>query len=232
MERRQFTREFKLEAVRLIKQRGVSYAQASKDLVVHPTRLRNWVKQLADDPQHAFPGHGQMKPEQLEIAQLKREVAKLKAEQDILQRIRFAASPDRHHHRTAHSRVSTSRSETMAPSRSDFQYEPTSEAYHCPGGKQLRTSGTVHEGKTLLYRAIRRDCGICPLKPQCCPKEPSRKTPHDIDERALDVARSFVGTEGFEQSRRERKKMRCGLHTSSASEARPASNARPARRPG
>jgi transposase-like protein len=31
MERRQFTREFKLEAVRLIKQRGVSYAQASAD---------------------------------------------------------------------------------------------------------------------------------------------------------------------------------------------------------
>jgi transposase len=80
MERRQFTREFKLEAVRLIKQRGVSYAQASKDLGVHPTQLRNWVKQLADDPEHAFPGHGQMKPEQLEIAQLKREVAKLKAE--------------------------------------------------------------------------------------------------------------------------------------------------------
>src|SRR5471030_1256153 len=88
MERRQFTREFKLEAVRLIKQRGVSYAQASKDLGVHPTQLRNWVKQLADDPQHAFPGHGQMKPEQLEIAQLKREVARLKAERDILKKPR------------------------------------------------------------------------------------------------------------------------------------------------
>ena len=84
MERRQFTREFKLEAVRLIKQRGVSYAQASKDLGVHPTQLRNWVKQLSDDPQHAFPGQGQMKPEQLEIAQLKREVLRLKAERDIL----------------------------------------------------------------------------------------------------------------------------------------------------
>ena len=71
---------------RLIKQRGVSYAQASKDLGVHPTQLRNWVKQLADDPQHAFPGHGQMKPEQLEIAQLKREVARLKAERDILKK--------------------------------------------------------------------------------------------------------------------------------------------------
>ena len=84
MERRQFTREFKLEAVRLIKQRGVSYAKASQDLGVHPTQLRNWVKQLVDDPQHAFPGQGQMKPEQLEIAQLKREVARLRAERDIL----------------------------------------------------------------------------------------------------------------------------------------------------
>jgi len=88
MERRQFTREFKLEAVRLIKQRGVSYAQASADLGVHPTQLRSWVKQLADDPQHAFPGQGQMKPEQLEIAQLKREVARLKAERDILKKPR------------------------------------------------------------------------------------------------------------------------------------------------
>ena len=67
MERRRFTREFKLEAVRLIKDRGVSYAQASQDLKVHPTQLRNWVKALADDPQHAFAGQGQMKPEQLEL---------------------------------------------------------------------------------------------------------------------------------------------------------------------
>ena len=35
MERRKFTREFKLEAVRLIKERGVSYAQAEQDLDVH-----------------------------------------------------------------------------------------------------------------------------------------------------------------------------------------------------
>jgi transposase len=86
MERRRFTREFKLEAVRLIRDRGVSYAQASEDLKVHPTRLRNWVKAFADDPQHAFPGQGQMKPEQLEIARLKREVIKLKAERDILKK--------------------------------------------------------------------------------------------------------------------------------------------------
>jgi transposase-like protein len=75
MERRQFTREFKLEAVRLIKDRGVSYRQASQELNVHTSQLRDWVKKFRDDPQHAFPGQGRMKPEQLEIAQLKRVVS-------------------------------------------------------------------------------------------------------------------------------------------------------------
>jgi transposase len=72
--------------VPVIKQRGVSYAQASQDLSVHQSQLRSWVKMFADDPQHAFPGQGQMKPEQLEIARLKREVTKLKAERDILKK--------------------------------------------------------------------------------------------------------------------------------------------------
>jgi transposase len=86
MERRKFTREFKLEAVKLITERGVKVVQASQDLGVHPTQLRQWVKELAGDPQHSFPGHGQMKPEQAEIARLKREVTKLKAERDILKK--------------------------------------------------------------------------------------------------------------------------------------------------
>ena len=92
MERRKFTREFKLEAVRLIKDRGVSYGQASQDLGVHPSQLRDWVKKFGDDPQHAFPGPGQMKPEQLEIARLKREVTKLKAERDILKKAAVGSS--------------------------------------------------------------------------------------------------------------------------------------------
>ena len=86
MERRKFTREFKLEAVKLIKERGVSYMQAAQDLGVHQSVLRTWVKGFEADPQQSFTGHGQMKPEQLEIAQLKREVIKLKAERDILKK--------------------------------------------------------------------------------------------------------------------------------------------------
>jgi len=81
MERRRFTREFELGAVRLIKERGVSYVQAAQDLGVHQSVLRTWVKAFADHPAQAFPGHGQMKPEQAEIARLRREVTKLKAEQ-------------------------------------------------------------------------------------------------------------------------------------------------------
>ena len=54
MERRKFTREFKLEAVRLIKDRGVSYVQAAQELGVHQSVLRNWVKALAatKNPSH------------------------------------------------------------------------------------------------------------------------------------------------------------------------------------
>jgi transposase len=86
MERRKFTREFKLEAVKLVRDRGVAFKQAAFDLGVHENVLRKWVKDSAVDPQHAFPGQGQMKPEQLEIERLRKEVIKLKAERDILKK--------------------------------------------------------------------------------------------------------------------------------------------------
>ena len=86
MQRRKFAREFKLEAVRMVRDRGVVVDQAARDLDVQENVLRKWVKELAADPGHAFLGHGQMKPEQLEIERLRREVAKLKAERDILKK--------------------------------------------------------------------------------------------------------------------------------------------------
>lgn len=86
MERRKFTREFKIEAVRLVRDRGVSVAQAARDLDLHENLLRKWVRDFSSDPAQAFPGHGQMKPEQQEIERLRREVARLKAERDILKK--------------------------------------------------------------------------------------------------------------------------------------------------
>jgi transposase len=55
MERRKFTREFKLEAVKLIRDRGVGVPQASRDLDVHQTVLRSWLRAYGDDPVRAFP---------------------------------------------------------------------------------------------------------------------------------------------------------------------------------
>ena len=84
--RRQFSREFKVEAIKLVTERGVAVAQAARDLDLHETRLKAWMRELKADSQHAFPGKGVMKPEQAEIERLRREVAKLKMERDILKK--------------------------------------------------------------------------------------------------------------------------------------------------
>ena len=84
--RRQFSREFKLEAVKLVAERGVSISQAARDLDLGETVLRRWVREQTTDPQQAFPGNGVMKPEQAEIERLRKEVSKLKMERDILKK--------------------------------------------------------------------------------------------------------------------------------------------------
>ena len=84
--RRQFSREFKLEAVRLVKERGVSVAQASRDLEVHENVLRKWMREATADPQQAFPGQGVMKPEQAELDSLRKENTKLRMERDLLKK--------------------------------------------------------------------------------------------------------------------------------------------------
>ena len=86
MSRRRYTREYKLEAIKLVTERGVTMTQASRDLGVHINTLREWTREFQEDPEHSFPGHGQMKPEQAEIARLRREVIQLKAERDILKK--------------------------------------------------------------------------------------------------------------------------------------------------
>ena len=62
------------------------WPRAARDLDVHENVLRKWIRETSADRQHAFPGHGQMKPEQQEIDRLRKEVAKLKAERDILKK--------------------------------------------------------------------------------------------------------------------------------------------------
>jgi len=58
MGRRRFTPEFKLEAVRLVKERGVAVRQAAADLGLHENVLRKWVRNVEAHREQAFPGQG------------------------------------------------------------------------------------------------------------------------------------------------------------------------------
>jgi len=86
MGKRVFSREFKLEAVKLVKERGVSKSQAARDLGIHANVLRKWVTDYEADVGQAFPGRGKMGADDAEVARLRRELAKTKTERDILKK--------------------------------------------------------------------------------------------------------------------------------------------------
>ena len=92
-------------------------------------------------------------------------------------------------------------------SRSDFFWDRKRGAYICPNGKLLRTSGNVHEGRTLLYRASKRDCDVCPIRANCCTTADARKIPRDLHEDARDVARRKMKTKAFTKSQHQRKRV-------------------------
>jgi transposase len=103
--------------------------------------------------------------------------------------------------------IDKSKREDGSLSREDFSFDQDGNVYVCPQGKLLNTTGRIHDGEILLYRAKTSDCGPCPLKPKCCPKAPERKIPRSIYEGARDAARALVDTEAFKQSRRDRKRV-------------------------
>jgi transposase-like protein len=60
-----------------VRESGVAIVRAARDLNLNHNVLRRWLKEHDGDPKHAFPGLGQMKPEQLEIDRLRKEVTRL-----------------------------------------------------------------------------------------------------------------------------------------------------------
>jgi transposase len=100
-------------------------------------------------------------------------------------------------------------------SRSDFAYDHERDLYICPGGKELlhyrrqftRPRLGVDAEGLMRCRATQQDCGVCPLKPRCCPNRPARKVLRSIHEGARDMARDNAKTEEYAVSRRQRKKV-------------------------
>ncbi len=88
-QRKQYTAEFKREAVRLITGGGLSEAQAARDLGVCRSLLGKWKRQLQAEEKagsgfKAFPGHGNPRDE--ELARLRREVEILRQEREVLKK--------------------------------------------------------------------------------------------------------------------------------------------------
>lgn len=92
--RRSFTKEFKMEAVRLLTEGRCSVAQVARDLGIRDTMLGRWKQELAQSPEYAFPGKGQGKPEEEELRWLRRDNERLRMERDILKKAAAIFSKD------------------------------------------------------------------------------------------------------------------------------------------
>ena len=84
--RRQYTKEFKREALRLCHQPGMGPSRVAEDLGINRTMLSTWARQMKDSPAEAFRGHGTRTELAGENASLKRRIRVLEEERDILKK--------------------------------------------------------------------------------------------------------------------------------------------------
>lgn len=85
-EQRKYDREFKFNAVRLYQESGKSLGQLAADLGMPMTTLATWVKQFKDNGTESFPGSGSLMPCNEELYRLRKELADVKQERDILKK--------------------------------------------------------------------------------------------------------------------------------------------------
>ncbi len=83
--RKQYTKEFKLDAISLVLDQGLTIAEAGRSLGIRANMLGRWVRESqADTNGQAFRGNGKLTLEQEEIRSLKSQIKQLKLERQIL----------------------------------------------------------------------------------------------------------------------------------------------------
>jgi transposase len=85
-DRKQFTKEFKEGAARLVNEQGRTIADAAQSLGVSPWTMSRWVKAARTEGTDAFRGHGQRTPQEQEIYELRQQVKQLEEERAILKK--------------------------------------------------------------------------------------------------------------------------------------------------
>lgn len=84
--RRKFDAQFKYDALRMIQESNRRITDIARELGIRPELLYRWKNEQAADPENAFPGKGNMKPEQDQVRRLEQELAQTKQERDILKK--------------------------------------------------------------------------------------------------------------------------------------------------
>ena len=84
--RRTYTREFKIEAAKLSYNSDKPVEEIAQDLGVSQSSLNRWRQEYRADPDQAFPGNGQMKERDAEVARLKKELREARMENEILKK--------------------------------------------------------------------------------------------------------------------------------------------------
>ena len=84
--RKSYSAEFKQEAVRLVTEEGYKVSEAARSLDINANMLRRWVQDVRDGAESAFPGKGNLSPEQEELHRLREENKRLRMEKDILKK--------------------------------------------------------------------------------------------------------------------------------------------------
>ena len=84
--RRVFSREFKVEAVKLVTEQGYGVSRAAESLGISANSLRKWRKEFAERGQEAFPGKGKLTAADEELRKLQEECRRLRMERDILKK--------------------------------------------------------------------------------------------------------------------------------------------------
>ena len=85
-EQKRYTKEFKLEAVRLLEQGDKPPADIARELGIKRNQLYKWQEEVRAKGDDAFPGRGRQAPAEAELARLKRENERLKEENEILKK--------------------------------------------------------------------------------------------------------------------------------------------------
>lgn len=84
--KKRYSKEFKQEAVRLANEPEANLAQIARDLGIGDSTLCRWRAEARKDGDDAFPGKGNQTPEKAELTRLRRELARVKQERDILKK--------------------------------------------------------------------------------------------------------------------------------------------------